>query len=169
MISRFQAILFILAISATGFSQSSNFREDLLLKWDNTRAYSIEIAQAMPSGEYDYKPTEDVRSFQEQVIHMADNVTWLCSAFLGGTPFERESPVGKEACLDYLKRALDYAYTTLETLDLSTLDDEVDFFAGPMRRQRILFLLNDHLTHHRGQLIMYLRLKGITPAKYRGW
>jgi hypothetical protein len=26
-----------------------------------------------------------------------------------------------------------------------------------------------HQTHHRGQLVVYLRLKGIKPPQYRGW
>jgi len=30
-------------------------------------------------------------------------------------------------------------------------------------------LLNDHQTHHRGQLVVYLRLNGIKPPAYIGW
>ncbi|NJL74904.1 MAG: hypothetical protein HC892_07620 [Saprospiraceae bacterium] len=30
-------------------------------------------------------------------------------------------------------------------------------------------LMNDHLTHHRAQMIVYLRLKDVQPPKYVGW
>ena len=49
------------------------------------------------------------------------------------------------------------------------LEEKVEFFAGPMNKRQILTLLNDHQTHHCGQLIVYLRLKGVKPPDYRGW
>ena len=51
----------------------------------------------------------------------------------------------------------------------SDLDEEVQFFAGPMSKRQILVLMNDHLTHHRGQMIVYVRLKGVKPPAYKGW
>jgi uncharacterized damage-inducible protein DinB len=30
-------------------------------------------------------------------------------------------------------------------------------------------LMHDHHTHHRGQIIVYLRLNGLKPPKYVGW
>lgn len=38
-----------------------------------------------------------------------------------------------------------------------------------MTRRQILLLLHDHQTHHIGQVIVYLRLKGIKPPAYVGW
>ena len=45
----------------------------------------------------------------------------------------------------------------------------VDFFAGPKNKLQILNLLQDHVTHHRGQLVVYLNLNEIIPPKYVGW
>ena len=123
----------------------------------------------MPADQYSYKPTDEVRTFEDQVVHTANNIVWLSSSYLDGGTFEKETPTGKDACIDYLTRALAFAKSAQENLDLSSLDDEVDFFAGPMRKRRILFLLNDHLTHHRGQMIVYLRMNGIKPDRYKGW
>ena len=49
------------------------------------------------------------------------------------------------------------------------LKEIVDFFAGPKSNLQILNLLQDHVTHHRGQLIVYLNLNEIEPPKYSGW
>ncbi|WP_374662973.1 DinB family protein [Parasegetibacter sp. NRK P23] len=38
-----------------------------------------------------------------------------------------------------------------------------------MSKLQIINLLSDHQTHHRGQLLVYLRLCGLTPPKYVGW
>jgi uncharacterized damage-inducible protein DinB len=158
-----------LIFSILTHAQTEPMRNDFLSKWDNATSYTIEVAEAMPAAGYAFQPTEDVRSFADQLIHMADNMIWLSSTYLAGEAFTKEVPEGKEAILDYLKRSLDYTRQTLETLDLSTLDEEVQFFAGPMTRRRVVLLVNDHLTHHRGQLILYLRLQGIQPPRYRGW
>ena len=45
----------------------------------------------------------------------------------------------------------------------------VEFFAGEKSKLQILNLLQDHVTHHRGQLIVYLNLKKIEPPSYVGW
>jgi len=54
-------------------------------------------------------------------------------------------------------------------MNAGQLDEKVKFFAGPMTRRQILILMHDHQTHHLGQLIVYLRLKGIKPPDYIGW
>ena len=57
----------------------------------------------------------------------------------------------------------------LAPLTEKDLNHIVDFVAGKMSRRRIMLLLTDHVTHHRGQLVVYLRLKGVEPPAYRGW
>ncbi|MDT8346268.1 MAG: DinB family protein, partial [Flavobacteriaceae bacterium] len=49
------------------------------------------------------------------------------------------------------------------------LSEKVNFFAGEKTKIQILNLLHDHVTHHRGQLVVYLNLKEIKPPRYTGW
>jgi uncharacterized damage-inducible protein DinB len=53
--------------------------------------------------------------------------------------------------------------------DSELLDSKVAFFAGPKTKLQILNLMQDHVTHRRGQLIVYLNLNDIQPPKYTGW
>jgi len=39
----------------------------------------------------------------------------------------------------------------------------------PTSKKIILMLMRDHMTHHRGMLVIYLRENGIKPAGYKGW
>lgn len=50
--------------------------------------------------------------------------------------------------------------------DLTT---KVDFFARPKTKLQILNLMQDHVTHHRAQILVYLNLNEIKPPKYVGW
>ena len=68
-----------------------------------------------------------------------------------------------------LKTCLENAGEAVKNLPEATLNDQVDFLAGPKSKRQILTLMNDHMTHHRGQLLVYLRLREIAPPRYRGW
>lgn len=141
-------------------------------KWENAMAYTLELAEAMPAEHYGYRPTAEQMTFQEQLLHMAGNVAWLTHDYLGGPKTEIDRTMdgaSKEDVLAVLRKALERAQQALQQLPAEQLDDTVDFFAGPMSKRKIILLLHDHLTHHRGQAIVYARLQGITPPRYRGW
>ncbi len=97
---------------------------------------------------------------------------WLSSAFLFSTAkngaFDTAT-MDKAAVIKVLFNAYDQALSVHHKLRQDQLDEVVPFFAGPMTRRQILILMHDHQTHHVGQLIVYLRLKGIKPPAYVGW
>ncbi|MBL0005643.1 MAG: hypothetical protein IPP25_00245 [Saprospiraceae bacterium] len=67
------------------------------------------------------------------------------------------------------RKAFAYASQTIDVMTEKDLNEKVEFIAGTMTRRRILLLMTDHLTHHRGQLVVYLRMKNVEPPKYVGW
>lgn len=150
----------------------SAFLAEATAKWENATEYTLELAEAMPAGHYAYRPTEEQMSFQQQLLHMARNVAWLTHDYLGGEQIEVDREMegaGKAEVIAVLTQAMANAKQALSGFPEEELDDEVDFFAGPMSKRKIILLLHDHLTHHRGQLIVYARLKGVKPPRYRGW
>ncbi|HEA31501.1 MAG TPA: hypothetical protein ENH91_16165 [Leeuwenhoekiella sp.] len=56
----------------------------------------------------------------------------------------------------------------MKALQESALAEKVDFFAGEKSKLQILNLMQDHVTHHRGQLVVYLNLKEINSLGYLG-
>jgi uncharacterized damage-inducible protein DinB len=167
-------LLFIIPVWAQ--SQSA-FLDDFKLKWQNASQYTLDMAQAMPQEAYQFKPTTIQMSFEEQVIHISSNMVWLSSAYLGQSEkfrfdlakIKSTIPNGKEKILQVLESALEYAGEGIEKIAPHELDMQVDFFVPDMNLRRICFLINDHMTHHRGQLIVYLRIQGIKPPGFRGW
>jgi uncharacterized damage-inducible protein DinB len=110
--------------------------------------------------------------FDQQLLHIAQPMQYLCKTYLGGAANTSEFPdsnLDKAATIKVLNMVYDYAITTLEHFKTSQLSDTVSFFVSPMNKLRLINLLNDHQTHHRAQLIVYLRINGIKPPDYVGW
>lgn len=168
---KFFTCLFLFVFHLSLFSQDG-FIADFIKKWQNSTTYTIEFAEAFPEELYDFQPSREEMKFHEQLVHICGNITWLSSAYLGGTTFNRDlsnPPETKNELIQLLQETFNYAAETLRNFNSDQLDKEVDFFAGPMTKRQVLMLMGDHVTHHRGQLVVYLRLNDIKPPSYRGW
>lgn len=141
-----------------------------LIKWENSKNFLLEIAEAMPENKYDYKPTEKQLSFKKQLLHIQGNMNWLTSAYFKEISLPKKpANNSKKALIAYVKESFETVAAALKDTPEESLETKVDFFAGPKTKLQILNLLQDHVTHHRGQLIVYLNLNNITPPKYTGW
>lgn len=162
-------MLGLIAFSARG---QNGFMEEFKEKWKNSAEYTLELATAMPEEYFDFRPTEEEMSFKSQLLHMISNMNWLSTSYLEGTPVDfdlKRQDYSKAEILAMLNAAYDLSGKAAEMLPPGQLEETVEFFAGPKSKRQIIILMNDHSTHHRGQLIVYLRLKGIKPPRYRGW
>ena len=162
-------LLGVLNISAMA---QIGFIRDFEEKWSNSMEYTLEVAEAMPAEYYDFKPTEEQMTFREQLLHMAGNMNWLSRSYFEGEtlPYDlKKGDCSKEELLTILKEAYTKTGASVKGVTQEALEEKVDFFAGPKTKRQIINLMNDHSTHHRGQILIYLRLKGIKPPRYRGW
>ena len=152
--------------------QSQNeVKSAFLIKWENSKNYLLEMAEAMPEANYNFKPTERQMSFEKQLLHIRQNMLWLSETYFmkNGEKSKKIEPKTKEEIITLLTASFNRVSEIINTISLEDLTTEVDFFAGPKSKLQILNLLQDHVTHHRGQLIVYLNLNNIEPPKYRGW
>lgn len=161
-------------ISTSVYAQQASPKDAFLEKWQNSRDYLIGIAEAMPEEQYTYKPTERQMDFGNQLLHIRGNMLWLGNTYFTDNEFDRTSlstniPSGKEAIINALKESFDAVYAFAKAYPEEKLSESVNFFAGPKSRYQILNLLQDHVTHHRGQLIVYLNLNDIEPPAFIGW
>ncbi len=165
-------ILFGLFSSLT-FSQQDTARDAFLEKWENSKNYLLAIAESMPEADFDYKPTEREMSFKAQLLHIEDNMLWLKNSYLLNKEVEKVNSdlenISKEEVIKSLTNSFDSVFKAVSELPDSALKETVAFFAGPKSKLQILNLLQDHVSHHRGQLIVYLNLKNVKPPKYVGW
>lgn len=166
-------LVIILTFIHTSTLLSQTYLIEIQEKWTNSQFYLQEIAEAFPDSLYGYRPTDEEMTFGEQLIHIGNNMINLSKNQLG---FTKESPPAAplpddhpSAIRHFIRQASQYAGNAIALESEESLDINTKFFAGPKTHRQIINLMNDHLTHHRGQLIVYLRLNGITPGKYVGW
>jgi uncharacterized damage-inducible protein DinB len=159
-------LLLFIGISATSMAQQTTVKTAWLEKWDNSKNYLIGIAEAMPEEHYNFKPTE------RQLLHIKGNMDWLSNTYFTTIAFDRKKealPKTKEETIAIIKAGYESAYALIETTPLEAFEETVEFFAGPKSKIQILNLLQDHVSHHRGQLIVYLNLKDLEPPAFVGW
>ena len=162
-------ILLFALITMNAFAQDEPISA-FIEKWENSKKYLLEIAEAMPEDKYVFKPTDREMSFGEQLLHIKGNMDWLSSTYFGGLKIEKtEKTFTKAEIIDLLEISFTNVTNAIKTTKPKDLKLKVDFFAGEKTKLQILNLLQDHVTHHRGQLIVYLNLNEIKPPKYVGW
>lgn len=144
-----------------------------IAKLKNAKAYTLQVANLMPAEKYEYKPSEEEMNFGKQLLHISENLCWLSSSYLSSNtnPLTKADSklTEKEDIIVVVTNAYDFAINALQNFPAKSLTDTVKFFAGPMNKLQIMNLVQDHQTHHRAQLLVYLRLNGIKPPAYVGW
>lgn len=172
----FKLIIFLLFLNFQAINTSAQTVDSLSVqlerKWVNAKVYTLKMADLMPEEFYDFKPSPEEMSFGEQLLHISNNIIALSSNYLSvksDLELKNISSSDKTAIMKTVGNAFDIGRSAHQQVEAKHLDDMVKFFAGPLSKRQILLLLHDHQTHHVGQLIVYLRLKGIKPPAYVGW
>ncbi len=172
------SIKYLMAGLLFNFSVQAQKNDSLFLsaavtKLQHAKEYTLKVANLMPEEKYSFSPIQGEMNFGEQLLHLSSNIGWLCSSYLGASENpvkETDSKVHKkDEIISVLNKAYDYAIHSLLRFETAHLSDTIIFFAGPMNKLQIINLLNDHQTHHRAQILVYLRLNGIKPPDYVGW
>ncbi|GGX11788.1 DinB family protein [Aquimarina muelleri] len=170
----YRFLIFFFLLSGSVISQQFSAKTAFLEKWKNSKDYLLEIAEQMPEDKFGFKPTDREMSFKDQLLHIRENMTWLGTTYFSLEQLDKKKlkenlPEKKADIIRLLTNAFDKVYTQIQNTKEDTLQTETDFFAGRKSKLQILNLLQDHVTHHRGQLIVYLNLNDIKPPKYVGW
>jgi len=161
---------------ALQLSAQTDFSKKFVPKWERSIEYTVEVLEDMPEDYYSFKPVEEVRTFQEQAIHLIKNFKGLQKYITGNEECALDSlsleDLSKEEVIDAFKQAGDFIRELAESQTKKNLKKPAtDFFKKDVTitKEGIFWLLKDHLAHHRGQMIIYLRINGIKPPRYRGW
>jgi uncharacterized damage-inducible protein DinB len=141
--------------------------KELVVSWQRATGDLIDVAEAMPEEKYAYKPTPEVATFREQLVH----VTGIAQRSIDtakGTKSEAGHPhatMTKAEVIAQLKQTFQTGQEMLGALTDAQLLEQVKspfgnrmvtrftFWQGPMYQVR----------NHHGQLVVYLRLNGIVP------
>ncbi|MEO0895346.1 MAG: DinB family protein [Bacteroidota bacterium] len=142
--------------------------KEIIKRWKGNQRYTLKLIQAMPEEEFDFKAAEGTKSFRSQCSHIT---TWLRthSRFVTEKEMDKLKPKSKEEIVQALNGFFDDFIAFLQGTNEDELAQKVKVFYGTLSKEFIIQTMDNHLSHHRGQMIIYLRLKGITPPSYIGW
>ncbi len=166
-------IIFLLAsVSQSAFSQQDNFLKEYLQRWENSRKYLIAVAEAMPDSNYSFKSAPSEMTFAEQLMHIALGVDWQGQTLIGGRKegaqidFYKVGNRSKQDIIKVINTTFEDAARLIMKFDPAHYEDTLDYVGLSRTKRQILMILTDHVTHHRGQLIVYMRIKGVAPPEY---
>lgn len=155
-------------------AQQHAFIEDYLERLENSKKYILLVAEMMPEEKYDFRATPETLTFAENLMHIGYALDWHSQSLLG----ERASRVwktdtlfkpadrSKKEMIAIIDKTCNEAIQLIEEFDPTKLDEELDYFGLTRSKRQIFLLLADHVTHHRGQMLVYLRLNGLVPPRY---
>ena len=141
---------------------------DVLGDWGRNYGLLIGVAEAMPEDKYSAKPTPAQQSFGERLMHVATIDLKIVSTLGGKTPAPMVNPKAatKAEIVAALRQVNDYGAAVLKEFNDTQLAERVASlpFLGPTAsRLRIIYFSMSHSQDIYGQLVVYLRLNGITP------
>jgi uncharacterized damage-inducible protein DinB len=140
--------------------------EGLKRAWNNVKQNVTETADKMPESNYGFKPTPEVRSFGEVLGHITDGNVIYCSAAKGVQPPKSEAE--KITAKADLVKALNESFAACDAV-FSSLTDEAlleKVKNGQRETARGVYIsaVIAHVNEHYGNLVTYVRLKGLVPA-----
>jgi uncharacterized damage-inducible protein DinB len=139
-------------------------------RWDKAKAFTLQVADAMPAEGYAFNPKSELREYGKLMQHIGANNAFYISRFKGGLPDSMQPPAqsDKDTTLKFLNASFDYCAGVLKDLTEKDLDQMYPGRPNQPPQSGWDWVLHAfiHTAHHRGYAEVYLREKGITPPKY---
>ncbi|MFN8582607.1 MAG: DinB family protein [Gemmatimonadaceae bacterium] len=138
-------------------------RDFLMTRWTETGDKIVQLAEDFPSDRFEFRVTPDVRSFEEQLRHVAFWNEYIGDVVAGRQPdgSGNELPAERFASRAQLLKALRKSFTDVRDALAKangTLSDDV-------ASQVVSFIA--HNGEHYGQLVLYCRANGLVPPASR--
>jgi len=126
----------------------------------------IAAAEKMPEENYSFKPTADVRSFGQLIGHVADAQYSFCSTAAGDSLSPKgieKTKTSRAELVAALKDAVAYCNKVYSAMTDAKGSQMVKLMQFNVARLSVLSVNTAHTDEHYGNMVTYLRMKGIVP------
>ena len=126
----------------------------------------LRSAEKMPEENYNFKPTDTVRSYGQIVGHVADAQYLFCSIALGDqkpAPKIEQTKTSKADLIAALKQAFAYCDKAYDGMTDASAAQPVTLFGNDAPKLGVLTVNLMHNQEHYGNLVTYMRMKNIVP------
>jgi uncharacterized damage-inducible protein DinB len=164
--------------ASVGLTAQTLSDEDIRLQfikdWERDKAYTIDYLNTVPADKYSFKATDSVRSFAQQMLHLAQSNVNVMS-FVTGEPNiigdrileDSKTAQTKDSVMYYVVASYDLAIDGLKKMNTTSFNEKVKMYNWEETKYAWLLKAFEHQTHHRGQTTIYIRLLGLHPPQER--
>jgi uncharacterized damage-inducible protein DinB len=151
----------------------SDGKAAMIADWKWAKEYTLAYIESMPESGINFRPTDSVRTFAEQMLHLTSANVGFAAQATGLPPTiedvrgleKNESYKNKAALAKVVGQGYDFVITSLEATPSEKLGEKITLFGQfEMTGMEALHKAFIHQNHHRGQTAVYIRLAGGIPA-----
>jgi uncharacterized damage-inducible protein DinB len=148
------AVAAVIQVQARAAQQAAQSPAILGKGFEEVSGWITRSAELVPADKYAYRPVATVRTFGQQIAHVADAYAYYCGSAKAGKPVEWADAVekaggDKAALLAKLKAATDACQAV---------------YAGANAANALPLMANiAHSNLHYGNIVTYMRMLGLTP------
>jgi uncharacterized damage-inducible protein DinB len=134
--------------------------------YERTKGILLRSAEKMPEEDYTFKPVDTVRTYGQIIGHLADAQYLFCS-----TASREKNPdlkiektkTSKADLVGALKDGFAYCDKVYDAMTDAAAIQTVTFFGNDVPKFAVLSVNIGHNMEHYGNLVTYMRIKGIVP------
>ena len=139
---------------------------------DLAKQWLTKAAAQVPEDLYAFKPTPDVRSLGGIIAHVADANFMICGMASGQKPTMsgiEKTKKTKAELTEALAASFAFCDAAFEGMTPARADETIKFFIpGTHTRLGVLAFNAAHDFEHYGNIVTYMRLKGLVPPSSAG-
>ncbi len=155
----------------------SEFRAEFADAWKSSLTYTLDLFNQMPEDKLNWKYTPESFTWRMQFVHcIIFNATQLATRLELKDPYHEVTMKGGywgKMTKSQLREQIEIFYAWVQKVANETPDSKLaelsSFGSDDIPNWRLFYALENHIIHHRGQAVCYLRLNDITPIGYVGW
>lgn len=160
-------LLCLLALPVVSQESSANpFSAINKAGYERTKGILLRSAEKMPEENYSFKPVDAVRTYGQIIGHLADAQYLFCSVASGeknpGLNIEK-TKTSKADLIAALKDGFAYCDKVYNSMTDAASLQTVKFFGNDAPKYAVLQISVGHNMEHYGNLVTYMRMKGIVP------
>jgi len=151
---------------------SEDIKAQMVKDWERAKEYTVEYLNTMPADKYSFKAVDSLRSFAQQMLHLAGGNIFLMSGttdqkppFMRGDLEKSPGAQSKDSVMYFVTASYDFCINAVKTSDVSKWGEKKKLMRYEETKYALMTKTFEHQTHHRGQTTIYIRLQGIRPPQ----
>lgn len=164
-------LVFALLTGAVALAAQNPLSDELRHAYSEIKDNVLKSAEKMPEENYSFRPAPRVRTFGEILGHIAqEQYLFFCGPVKGDRKVVdiEKTKTSKKDLLTALHESFAYCDAAYDAMTDAKLADVIETGGSKHTKSGLLWFNINHDTGHYGNIVTYLRIKGIVPPSTEG-